>query len=106
MSLHAPSVPTDSRVTELQHRLLDEVDPKARARIHLELARRSVRDGQLGPAVRHLRETLRFDASSASARQLLEDLDQPVKERPEVTGFKRRLRGLVRAVRGGSPEDR
>jgi len=93
-----PIPPSDARVAELQHRLLDESDPQARARIHLELARRSVRDGQLGPAVRHLRETLRFDASSAAARQLLADLGQPVQDRPEVKGIGRRVRRLVRKV--------
>ena len=80
-----------SRVDDLQRRLLDEADPHARARIHLELARSWVRDGQLDPAVRHLRETLRFDAGSAAARHLLADLGQPVDEPAPSTGVVRRL---------------
>lgn len=56
--------------------LLEEVEHRARARAHLELARLRLGRGQVEASVRHLREALLLDTGLDAATQLLRDLGE------------------------------
>ncbi len=93
------SVQHDDRVAELQRELLEERDQKARARIHLELARLAISHGRMDSAVRHLREALLFDRRLAQARELLHELGEVTQVQEDPAGRRAALRGLLSKMR-------
>lgn len=66
--------PLPDPVSQLQHLLLETTDPRARARVHLDLARHVLQAGRLEAAARHLREALHFDPRLDAARALLSEV--------------------------------
>ncbi|RME26453.1 MAG: hypothetical protein D6798_06695 [Deltaproteobacteria bacterium] len=90
----------DARVQQLQRILMEEPDPEARARAHLELARIAIGDGGVDASVRHLREALLLDGRLEAARQLLHELGETSRiSNPSRAGRRDAVRTLLGRVR-------
>ena len=84
----------DTRVAELQARLVDCRDPLERARVHLELATLALAAGRGEAAVRHLREALLLDRGLDRARAMLRELGEVT----QVGGGSARRRDAVKGL--------
>lgn len=79
---------------------MEEADPSARARVHMELARIAVTQGEAEKASRHLKEALELDPRLRRARERLhevEELSHVVRDR--VRGRRKKVVGLLRRFR-------
>ena len=89
-----------ARLEQLQRLLMEEEDPSARARAHMELARIAVTRGEAELASRHLKEALELDPRLKRARERLhevEELSQVVREK--VRGRRQRAVSILRKFR-------
>lgn len=82
MDVHAPD-PTAS----IHLRLVHELDPRARAGLHLELASIRMTEGQFEQAARHFREALHLDDSLEVARARLRELGVGAPARRGLRGW-------------------
>jgi phage shock protein A len=79
---------------------MEEQDPSARARAHMELARIAVTRGEADLASRHLREALELDPRLKRARERLhevEELSQVVRDK--VRGRRKKAISILRKFR-------
>ena len=82
----------EQKVADLHRALIDEQDDARRARIHLELAGMSLREGKPEQAVRHFREAHEFEPTLSGARSGLDHARRGL--RPVAPG----RRGVVQAL--------
>ncbi len=90
----------DARLAQLQRLLMEEEDPAARARAHMELARIALTRGEAELASRHLKEALELDPRLKRARERLhevEELSHAVRDR--VRGRRKRAVAMLRRFR-------
>lgn len=83
------------RVVALHRRLIEVEDRAERARIHLELGRLMVTEGNLQRASRHFREALWFEPRLEDAETALRSLGEWLDGQQPRTG---RLRGWLRQL--------
>lgn len=86
------------RIAALQAALIEPLDSRRRAEIHVELARLALREGRVDQAVRQLREALHHDPRLEAARRLLDGIgvkaaaERAPDEPPRLRGLLSRLR--------------
>jgi len=88
--------PLPDPIAQLHHLLMETQDPRARARVHLDLARHVLQAGRLEAAIRHLREALHFDPRLDAARALLTQVGAGAADRRKSP-----VRALLSMLRGG-----
>ena len=78
------------RVAALHHALMETLDPRARAHIHVELGGLALGAGHLDSAKRHFQEALVLDPRLDSARRWLAELAErarPMAPKGRIRGF-------------------
>ncbi|MCB9777832.1 MAG: hypothetical protein H6742_04650 [Alphaproteobacteria bacterium] len=84
---------------DLQRALMEQPDARERARIHVELARIALSEGQMDATVRHLREALVLDRRLEAARRLLADLGEGSRIEVAESGGRSAVVSLLRKWR-------
>ncbi len=90
----------DLRLAQLQRVLMEEEDPSARARAHMDLARIAVTRGEAELASRHLKEALEMDPRLKRARERLQEVEELSQVmRSKVRGRRKRAVSFLRRFR-------
>lgn len=87
---------TNRRVAALHLQLIEEIDAKTKADIHLELGQIAVSEGKFPQATRHFKEALWFDPSLHAARTALHALGEWV----DAKAHSHRSGGVLRFLWG------
>lgn len=93
---------SSSTVAMLHRRLIDEMEPSAAARIHLELGNIAIQDGKFEQAITHFKEALWWDPHLDAARSSLLALGEWVDKKAASHRGGGVLRFLVGQFRRGN----